>query len=93
MERLGLVVHGLAHVDIRPSMAHTRGPIDNNRFHPVHVVNKYNFNFNFALISRQSERQPSRGVVSGQHNCESYSIAIALYRIKQAIGMSDLDMY
>ena len=39
-----------------------------------------------------SDNQPT-GVVSGQQKCESCSLATALYRVKQFIGMSDLDMY
>jgi hypothetical protein len=56
------------------------------------VTNAHVVTFTFTQKG-QSHRQPARGVVSGQQKCESCSLATALYRIKQFIGMSDLDMY
>jgi hypothetical protein len=49
MERLRSVVHGLAPVNIRPLTAHTWGARDSSRFHPVHVVNIFNFNISISI--------------------------------------------
>jgi hypothetical protein len=55
------------------------------------VANAYVVTVTVAQIG-QSQRQLARGVVSGQQKWESYSLATTLYKIKQVIGMSDLDM-
>jgi hypothetical protein len=66
MERLGSVVHGLAPVNIGPLTAHTGGVRDSSRFHPVHVINNFNFNFSeFAFKFSKSPRNiSSRSVLT-----------------------------
>jgi hypothetical protein len=72
-----------------------RGPITCETVHTRSIWKVTNAYVVTVTITqkRQSQRQLARGVVSGQHKCESCSLATALYRIKQVIGMSDLDMY
>jgi hypothetical protein len=55
------VVHGLAPINIRLLTAHTGGARDNNRFHPVHVANNFDFPLEIDRRALDVESRPPYG--------------------------------